>query len=49
VIANDQANAANAAEAGDREVPLNPGTGPHHGAGPSAPPTSPPRGANINT
>jgi hypothetical protein len=29
VIANDQANAANEAEAGDGEVPLNPGTGPH--------------------
>jgi hypothetical protein len=25
-----------------------PGTGPHQGAGPSAPPPSPPRGANIN-
>jgi hypothetical protein len=48
VIANDQANAANAAEASDREAPLNPGTGPHQGAGPSAPHTSPPRGADIN-
>jgi hypothetical protein len=38
VIANDQANAANAAEAGDREVPPGPGTGPRLGAGPSAPP-----------
>jgi hypothetical protein len=38
VIANDQANAANAVEAGDREVPLNPRTRPHRGAGPSAPP-----------
>jgi hypothetical protein len=48
VIANDQANAANVAKAGDGEVPLNPGTGPHQGAGPSAPPASPPRGADIN-
>jgi hypothetical protein len=38
VIDNDQANAANATEAGDREIPLNPGTGPHQGSGPSAPP-----------
>jgi hypothetical protein len=44
VIANDQANAANAAEAGDREVPPGPGTRPRQGAGPSAPPSSPPRG-----
>jgi hypothetical protein len=48
VLANDQANAANAAEAGDGEVPPGPGTGPHQGAGPSAPPSSPPRGADIN-
>jgi hypothetical protein len=33
VLANDQANAANAAEAGDGEVPPGPGTGPHQGAG----------------
>jgi hypothetical protein len=38
VIANDQANAANAVEAGDGEVPLNLGTGPLQGPGPSAPP-----------
>jgi hypothetical protein len=38
VLTNDQANAANEAEAGDREVPPNPGTGPHQGAGPSVPP-----------
>jgi hypothetical protein len=49
VLANDQANAANAAEAGDREVPPGPETGLHLGAGPSAPPPSPPRGADINT
>jgi hypothetical protein len=38
VVANDQANAVNAAGAGDGEVPLNPGTGPLQGSGPSAPP-----------
>jgi hypothetical protein len=48
VLANDQANAANVAEAGDGEVPPGPGAGPHQGAGPSAPPPSPPRGADIN-
>jgi hypothetical protein len=48
VLANDQANAANVAEAGDGEVPPGQGTGPHQGAGPSAPPPSPPRGADIN-
>jgi hypothetical protein len=48
VIANDQANAVNATEAGDGEVPPNPRTGPHQGAGPSAPPPSPPRGSDIN-
>jgi hypothetical protein len=48
VLANDQANAANVAEAGDREVPPGPGTGPHQGAGLNAPPPSPPRGADIN-
>jgi hypothetical protein len=48
VIANDQANTANAVEAGDREVPLNPGTGPHQGAGPSAPPPRH-RGASTST
>jgi hypothetical protein len=38
VITNDQANAANATEASDGEVPTGPGTGPRLGAGPSAPP-----------
>jgi hypothetical protein len=47
VLANDQANVASAAEADDREVSSNPGTGPYQGAGPSAPPPSPPRGADI--
>jgi hypothetical protein len=48
VITNNQANAANAAEAGDGEVPIGPGTGPRLGAGPSTPPSSPPRGAGVN-
>jgi hypothetical protein len=48
VITNDQANAVNEAEAGDGEVPLGPGTGPRQGAGPRAPPSSPPRGADVN-
>jgi hypothetical protein len=48
VLANDQANAANAAEAGDGEVPPGPATGQHQGVGPSAPPPSPPMGADIN-
>jgi hypothetical protein len=42
-------NVANAAEAGDGEVPPGPGTRPRQGAGPSAPPSSPPRGADVNT
>jgi hypothetical protein len=48
VIASNQANAADAAEAGDREVPIGPGTGPRMAAGPSAPPPWPLRGADIN-
>jgi hypothetical protein len=48
VIAIDPANAANAAGAGDGEVPPALGTGPRLAAGPSAPPPSPPRGADIN-
>jgi hypothetical protein len=48
VIASDPANAADAVGAGDGEVPPALGTGPRMAAGPSAPPTSPPRGANIN-
>jgi hypothetical protein len=38
VVVNDQANGANAAGAGNGEDPLNPGTGPLQGSGPSAPP-----------
>jgi hypothetical protein len=48
VIASDPANAADAAGASDGEVPPALGTGPHLAAGPSAPPPSPPRGADIN-
>jgi hypothetical protein len=48
VITNNQANAGNAAEAGDGEVPIGPGTGPRLAAGPSAPPPSPPRGGDVN-
>jgi hypothetical protein len=48
VLANNQANSANAAEAGDGGVPPGPGTGPRQGAGQSALPSSPPRGADIN-
>jgi hypothetical protein len=49
VITNNQASAATAAEAGDGEVPIGPGTGPRLAAGPSTPPPSPPRGADVNT
>jgi hypothetical protein len=38
VVVDSQANGANAAEAGDGEAPLNPGTGPLQGSGTSAPP-----------
>jgi hypothetical protein len=48
VIANDPANAADMAGAGDGEVPPALGTGSRLAAGPSAPPPSPPRGADIN-
>jgi hypothetical protein len=48
VITNDPANVADAARAGDGEVPPALGTGPRMVAGPSAPPPSPPRGADIN-
>jgi hypothetical protein len=48
VITSNQANAANMEEAGDREVTTGPGTGPRLGVGPSAPPPSPPKGADIN-
>jgi hypothetical protein len=48
VLANDQENAANAAEAGDGVVPPCPGTEPHQGAGPSAHPPRRRGGADIN-
>jgi hypothetical protein len=48
VITNDPANAANVAGAGDGEVPPTLGTGSRLAAGPSAPPPSPPTGADIN-
>jgi hypothetical protein len=48
VIANNPANSADAAGVGDGEVPPSLGTGPRLAAGPSAPPPSPPRGADIN-
>jgi hypothetical protein len=48
VVANDPANAADVAGAGDGEVPHALGTGSRLAAGPSAPPSSPPRGADIN-
>jgi hypothetical protein len=48
VVVDDQANSANAG-AGDGEAPQGPGIGLLQGAGPSAPPTSPAGGADINT
>jgi hypothetical protein len=48
VVTSDQANAVNTAGAGDEEAPTNPGAGLHRGAGSSAPPTLPLRGADIN-
>jgi hypothetical protein len=38
VVVDDQANGANAPGAGNTEAPLNPGTGPLQGSGPSVPP-----------
>jgi hypothetical protein len=48
VIANDPANAAEVMGAGDGEVPPALGNGSRLAAGPSAPPSSPPREADIN-
>jgi hypothetical protein len=48
VIANDLANAADVPGAGNGEVPPALGTGLRLAVGPSAPPSSPPRGAGIN-
>jgi hypothetical protein len=47
VVADDQANSVNAG-AGDGEALRRPETGPFQGAGPSALPTSPAGGADIN-
>jgi hypothetical protein len=49
VVVDDQADGANAAGAGDREAPRNPGAITPQNLGPSVPPTSPTRGADINT
>jgi hypothetical protein len=48
VVVDDQANGANVAGAGDGEAPQSPGTRLPQSAGPSAPPTSPAGGADIN-
>jgi hypothetical protein len=48
VIANDPANAADVPGAGDGEIPPALGTASRLAAGPSAPPSSTPRGADIN-
>jgi hypothetical protein len=48
VVIDDQADGTNAAGAGDGEAPRNPGAGVPQNLGPSAPPTSPVRGAYIN-
>jgi hypothetical protein len=48
VVVDDQANSVNATRASNGEVPLNPGTGPLQGPGPSAPPPHR-RGAPTST
>jgi hypothetical protein len=48
VIVDDQADGTNAVGAGDGEAPRNPGAGIPQNPGPSAPPTSLARAANIN-
>jgi hypothetical protein len=48
VISSDPANAADAAGVSDGELPPALGMGPRMAAEPSAPPPSPPRGADIN-
>jgi hypothetical protein len=49
VVVDEQADGTNAVGAGDEEAPRNPGAGVLQNPGPSAPPTSPARGADINT
>jgi hypothetical protein len=48
VVVDDQADSTNAAGAGDGEAPRNPGANTLQNLGPSTPPTSPTRGADIN-
>jgi hypothetical protein len=48
VVVDDQADGTNTAGAGDGEAPRNPGVVVLENPGPSAPPTSPVRGADIN-
>jgi hypothetical protein len=48
VVVDDQANGANTAGAGDREAPQNQGTELLQDPGPTTPPASPTRGADIN-
>jgi hypothetical protein len=48
VVVDDQADGTNVAGAGDGEAPQNTGVGVPQNPGPSAPPTSPARGADIN-
>jgi hypothetical protein len=48
VVVDDQADGTNTAGASDGEAPRNPGTGVPQNPGPSTPPTSPVRGADIN-
>jgi hypothetical protein len=48
VVVDDQTDGTNAVGAGDREAPRNPGVSIPQNLGPSAPPTSPARGADIN-
>jgi hypothetical protein len=49
VAIGDMVDGTNVAGAGDGEDPLNPGTSAPRKPGPSAPPTSPTGGTNINT
>jgi hypothetical protein len=48
VVVNDQEDVTNVAGAGDGEAPQNRGTGVPRNLRPSAPPTSPVRGTDIN-
>jgi hypothetical protein len=48
VVVDDQVDGKNAVGAGDGEAPQNPGAGVPQNPGPSGPPTSPARCADIN-